>query len=84
MREAFTQTSDNEEDGYELSAMERDIMMATGVTPRKLKIRELAPLERVIEKSGSKSISLHQPINRPFNIFQPVTRTNDIMHLLTH
>lgn len=60
MREAFTQTSDNEDDGnYELSAMEKDIMLATGVTPKKLKLRELAPLEKIIEKPGARSNSLY-------------------------
>ena len=43
-RDAFTQTSDLEDNSdYELSAMEKDILMCTGCRPGKLK--KLRPLQ---------------------------------------
>lgn len=56
MSDAFTQTSDNESDNYELSAMEKDILQATGQTPSKLKlkIKNINQINRQLFQSADK------------------------------
>lgn len=53
MKDNYTQTSDKEEGSdYELSAMEKDILMCTGCRPGKL--RKLQKLNSITKMSSSK------------------------------
>jgi len=57
MREAGTQTSDNEDSDYELSAMEKDIIKLTGASPYHPKKRNrMHPLDNTSNVLTEKTI----------------------------
>ena len=64
MRDACVQTSDNDASDQEMSAMERDIMLATGCIPNRFR-RKLANMQMASAYTGVSSNSVHMLSPKP-------------------